>query len=98
MYIELFRKVLFVAIVLSTITCTFIQKTKMSFKSSKYLLIYSFIVNMTISVLFCICFTNFNIIYSLWVGFFSFIGADTIFKILEGKINSYSSTRKNIIK
>lgn len=94
MFIELFRRVLFVAIVISAITCSFIQKTKITFRSSKFLLIYSFIVNMVISIFFCHSFTNFNIIYSLWVGFFSFIGADTIFKILEGKINSYSDIRK----
>ena len=93
MYIELFKKVLFVSIVISTITCSFIQKTKKGFKSSKYLTLYSFIINMVISILFCISFTDFNIVYGCWVGFFSFIGADTLFKILEGKINSYNDSR-----
>lgn len=49
---------------------------------------------MTISISFCICFTDFSIIYGCWVGFLSFLGADTIFKVLEGKINSYSDIRK----
>ena len=93
MLIELFKKVLFVAIVISTISCSFIQKTKSGFKSSKFLVFYSFIINMVISILFCKSFTDFDIGYSIWVGFFSFIGADTIFKTLEGKISSYSDLK-----
>lgn len=94
MLVELLKKVLFVAIVISTISCSFIQKTKCGFKSSKFLLGYSFFINMIISILFCKSFTNFNFVYSIWVGFFAFIGADTIFKALEGKIDSYSEIKK----
>ena len=97
MYIELFKRVLFVAIVISTISCSFIQKTKFRFKSSRFLTLYSFFVNMFISIFFCNAFTNFSIIYSLWVGFFSFIGADTLFKTLEGKLNSYRDINKKEI-
>ncbi len=28
---------------------------------------------------------------SLWVGFFSYIGADTLYKSLEGKLASYTA-------
>ncbi len=98
MLLEILKKVLFVSITISAISCSFIQKTKSELKSNKYLVYYSFIINMIISILFCKSFTDFNLIYSLWVGLFSFIGADTIFKTLEGKINSYSDlkdTNKN---
>ena len=97
MYIELFKKVLFVAIVISTISCAFIQKTKFKFKSSKFLTLYSFFINMLISICFCNNFTNFSLVYSIWVGFFSFIGADTLFKTLEGKLNSYRDINKKEI-
>ena len=86
---EILKKILFISLIISTISCSFVQKTKFNFKSSKFLTLYSFFINMFISILFCLSFTNFNIVYGLWVGFFSFIGADTIFKILEGKIFSY---------
>ncbi len=94
MSIDILKKVLLVSIVLSTITCSFIQKTKVGFKSSKFLVFYSFIVNILLSILFCKSFTDFNFLYSIWVGLFSFIGADTIFKSLEGKVNSYSELKE----
>ena len=87
--IEYLQELLVISIVLSTITCSFIQKTKILFKSSKYLNIYSFFINIIFSFLFCISFTNINIISSIWVGLFSYIGADSIYKTLEGKISSH---------
>lgn len=80
---------LIISITISSITCALVQKTKGLFKSSKYLIIYSLIINMTISILFCMSFTDINIQNSLWIGLFSFIGADSIYKTLEGKISSY---------
>lgn len=98
------KDLLIIAIALSAITCAFIQKTKHYFKKSKCLLLYSFIVNMLLSIIFCITFTDISFPTSLWIGLFSFIGADTIYKSLEGKlakhsdlINSISITKENII-
>jgi len=45
---------------------------------------------MIISLLFCKTFTNIDLPNSLWIGLFSFLGADSIYKSLEGKISSYS--------
>ncbi len=88
--LTLLQQMLVVAIALSTITCAFVQKTKKHFKCSNCLCIYSFFVNMICGVLFCFSFTTVAFPESLWVGFFSFIGADTIYKSLEGKLASYS--------
>lgn len=85
------QKILIISIALSTITCTLIQKTKKHFKKSKFITLYSFIVNIIVGVLFCITFTDISFPTSLWVGLFSFLGADTIYKTLEGKIASYSN-------
>ena len=55
---------------------------------------------MILGVLFCITFTSIPFPESLWVGLFSFIGADTIYKTLEGKLKSYTSlvkTEENIL-
>ena len=87
--LELLQQMLIVGIALSTITCAFIQKTKRVFRSKKYLCFYSFIVNMSTSIIFCNTFTTINFPMSLWVGLFSFLGADTIYKSLEGKIAPY---------
>lgn len=94
---EYIKNLLFISLFLSTITCTFIQKTKSLFNSSKYLIIYSFIVNIIISIIFCLTFTKISIINSLWVGLFSFLGADSIYKTFEGKLASYTKLRNKKI-
>ncbi len=88
--IELLQQLLIVAVALGVVTCAFVQKTKGMFKSSKWIGLYSFIVNMGLGVLFCLAFTDVNLFNSLWVGVFSFIGADTLYKSLEGKLKPYS--------
>ncbi len=87
--IELLEQLLVIAMALSTITCAIIQKTKILFKTSNFLCFYSFILNILFSIIFCYTFTTINFPISLWVGLFSFLGADTIYKSLEGKISSY---------
>lgn len=89
--IEYLEELLVVAIALSVITCALIQKTKHCFKTSKCLPIYSFVINTILGIIFCITFTDITFPTSLWVGFFSFIGADSIYKTLEGKLMSYSN-------
>lgn len=87
--LELLQQMLVIAIALSTITCAFVQKTKRFFKKCRYLCLYSFFVNMGIGIIFCITFTNITFPTSLWIGLFSFLGADTIYKSLEGKLASH---------
>ncbi len=87
--VDYLKQLLIISIALSTITCAFIQKTKILFKSSKYIEYYSFIVNMLVSVIFCITFTDIKFPNSLWIGLFSFLGADSLYKSLEGKISSH---------
>ncbi len=87
--ISILQKILIISTMLSAITCTFVQKTKRYFKSSTMLMLYSMLVNLLFAVFFCITFTSINFPDSLWVGLFSFLGADTIYKTLEGKIASF---------
>ena len=89
--LTLLQQMLVVAIALSVITCAFIQKTKKYFPCSSCLVIYNLVVNFIVGTLFCITFTSVDFPNSLWVSFFSFIGADTIYKSLEGKLKDYSS-------
>ena len=92
------QELLVIAIALSTITCAFIQKTKIHFKTSKYICLYSFLVNVSIGIVFCMTFTDINFPTSLWIGLFSFLGADTIYKSLEGKLSSHSDIiNRNIV-
>ena len=93
--LTLLQQMLVVAVALSVITCALIQKTKKYFPCSSCLVIYNLIVNLVVGVLFCISFTSVSFPNSLWVSFFSFIGADTIYKSLEGRLKDYSSLVNN---
>ena len=64
-------------------------------KNSRCITWYSFIVNIIIGILFSLTFTNLNKYKILWVGLFGFIGADTIYRNLEGKLSSYSQLNKD---
>ena len=87
--LEYLQELLVISIALSAITCTFIQKTKSLCSCSKCVNIYSFIVNMLVGIIFCITFTSLSFPTSLWIGLFAFLGADSIYKSLEGKIMSH---------
>lgn len=97
MNLDLIKQLLIIAIAVSVITCAFIQKTKGMFKSSKVISVYGFIVNMVFGVVYCLSFTDVSILLSLWVGVFSYVGADTLYKTLEGKLKPYSElTEKKV--
>ena len=81
---------LIISIALSSITCTFVQKTKGLIKKKEHITIYSFLVNIIISIFFCKTFTDMDLPNSLWIGLFSFLGADSIYKTLEGKLTTYT--------
>ena len=87
--IEYLKQLLVISIALSTITCAFIQKTKFLLKKSKHITCYSLLVNILIGIIFCITFTDITFPKSIWIGFFSFLEADQLFKSLEGKLKSY---------
>lgn len=88
--LEFLKDLLIISIALSVITCAFIQKTKVHFKNSKCLPIYSLVINLFVGMIFCLTFTDIEFPTSIWVGLFSFIGADTLYKTLEGKLSSYT--------
>ena len=95
--LDYLKDMLIISMALSTITCSFIQKTKGHFSTSKYLPLYSFIINMVLSIIFCMTITKLSFPHSLWTGMFSFIGADTIYKSLEGKISSHRDLTNTVI-
>lgn len=86
--IELIKNVLIIAMASSIITTAFVQKIKeaIEFKKSSRLVIVSFIVSMVVGTLFALTYGNVDLVNSLWIGFFSFIGADAIYKAFEDKM------------
>ena len=93
--LNILQEMLITSIVISVFTCIFIQKTKKYFKNSDILLFYNLVVNMLFSIFFCISFTTIKFPDSLWVGLFSFLGADNIYKTLEGKLATYGDLTRN---
>lgn len=96
----LLQQLLLFAITNSAITVAFIQKTKSRCKNKNHVPCYSFIANMVLGFLFTYTFTDLQLYYGFWIGLFSYIGADAIYKALEGKISSYQelAVPKNIIE
>ena len=94
---SLLQSILIIAIACSSVTVIFIQKTKKFCKSSRCITTYGLFINMVLGFLFSQTFSNIDYIKSLWVGLFSFLGADTIYKNLEGKLASYTELNKTTI-
>lgn len=87
---EKLKCILVIAIACSTITLAFIQKTKKICNSNNCITWYGLLINFIIGILFSMAFSDINIWESLWVGLFSFIGADTLYQNLDGKLSSYA--------
>ena len=89
--ISLLKNLLIVAMAVSTITVIFIQKTKRFLPTSKLIPLYSLIINMLCGYFFSKTFTrDINNIEAIWIGLFSFLGADAIYTGLEGKLAPFS--------
>lgn len=87
---SLLQNLLIIAIACSSITLIFIQKTKKFCRNSKCITTYSLFINLILGFFFSQTFSDINYINSIWVGLFSFLGADTIYRNLEGKLASYT--------
>jgi len=91
MKIELIKALLIIASAAGIISSAFVQKFKsISLIKCSSCLIY---ISFTISMIFGVVFT---LIDSLWVGLFSFLEADTLYKAFEDKIFASYSSINNI--
>lgn len=98
MNMELLKQVAYVAVAGSIFTTATVQQIKsgINFKKSKTLVWVSLIVSMLIGTTFAICFSDLSIIYSLWAGFTTWLGAEAIYTMLENKIfKPYSEMQAN---
>ena len=88
MNIELIKALLLIAVSSSIISASFVQKIKTVslIKSSECLIYISFLISMSFVILFNLSFTDYKLIDSIWVGLFSFIGADSLYKAFEDKL------------
>lgn len=98
MNIDLIKMLLVIACASSILSTAFVQKIKTAsiIKCSSCLLYISFFISMLFGVLFTLSFTKYNVMDSLWVGLFSFLGADSLYKVFEDKIFSSYSKLQNV--
>ena len=88
---SLLKNLLLIATIFSPIMMAFIQKTKRFLPNSNLIPLYSLIVALVGSYFFSLIFIkNISLLETIWIGLFSFLGADTIYAALEGKLLSYS--------
>ena len=88
MNIELIKSLLIIGSVSSVLSTAFVQK----FKSVSFIKCSSCLISMLFGIVFTLSFTNYDIINAVWVGLFSFLGADSLYKVFEDKLfKSYSS-------
>ena len=98
MNIELIKMLLVIACASSILSTAFVQKIKTAsiIKCNSCLLYISFFISMLFGIIFTLSFTKYSLIESLWVGLFSFLGADSLYKVFEDKIFSSYSKLQNI--
>ena len=100
MNVDLIKTILIIGIGSGILSTAIVQKIKegFKFKSSKIIILISFIVSMIVGTLFSLSFTDLNIVNSLWVGIVTFLGADTIYKAFEDKIfKSFSNIDNTVV-
>lgn len=94
MNIELIKSLLVIGSVSSVLSTAFVQKFKSVsiVKCSSCLIYISFLISIIFGIVFTLSFTDYNIVNAVWVGLFSFLGADSLYKVFEDKLfKSYSS-------
>ena len=84
---DLLYNLLSISIVFSVILMTLIQKIKtLSFvKKSWQIWIFNLILSFSIGIPFAITFYDVSLTDGIWVGLFSFIGAPTLYDVLQNQ-------------
>lgn len=75
-------EIVIVAIFAEVIALQTVQMVKVMI-DKKYLRLFALVLNLVLGVLIVLQFTNQNWMIGLWVGFFSWIGAELLYKALE---------------
>lgn len=88
MNIELLKQVCIVAVAGSIFTTATVQQIKsgINFKKSKTLVWVSLVISMLLGTAFALCFSDLSIVYCIWAGFTTWLGATGIYTALEDKI------------
>ena len=86
MNLDLIKEILVVGIGASIFSTATIQKIKEILKSKTWLYFIAIIVSFGIGICFSLSFSDLELVYCLWVGLCTWVGADAIYKTFEEKI------------
>ena len=87
MKFELLKDLLIIAMCSSIIVTNLVQKIKEScLNDASSCICISFVLSIITGTVFALSFSEVNIEYALWIGLFTFIGADTLYKTLEERV------------
>lgn len=98
MNLDLIKQILIIGISASIFSTAIIQKIKEQLKSKKWLFYVSLIVSIGIGIFFTFTFTELSILYAIWVGITTWVGADLIYKSFEDKIFKKFSDIENVVE
>lgn len=94
---ETFYELLRLSLISGAISTLFVQKIKCHLlKNDCVTVLASFIISLLIGTSFALTFTNYVFKYAIWVGVFTFVGAEAIFNLLKKTTNI--KTLENIKK
>ena len=94
---ETFYELLRLSLISGAISTLFVQKIKFHLlKNDCVTVLASFIISLLIGTSFALTFTEYTLKYVIWVGVFTFVGAEAIFNLLKKTTNI--KTLENIKK
>jgi len=83
-----------VAIIASAIIVPAIQKIKGWLPSPKLVEPVSVVLSFAIGFLVAVYYNGYDTIAALWVGFYSIIGAEAVYKLLAEKLSTYTDKKE----
>lgn len=93
---ELLFDMLYISALASIISSQLIQKIKETFKfGSKFNKILSIIISYIIGMCYALSFYTSNLLYAIWIGFFTLIGAEGLYKAFNGYFGLKSANSNN---
>lgn len=93
---ELLLDMVYVSVIASIISSQAIQKIKTTFNLGKVFNgIMAIILSVTIGIWYALSFYTSSILYAVWIGLFTLIGAESLYKAFKGFSLLESSEGKN---
>lgn len=96
---DLLLDMIYVSVIASIISSQAIQKIKaMLGGGKKFNAFISIVISLGIGISYALSFYTTNILYALWIGIFTLIGAESLYKTFKGFFGLRGSSEDEVIK